>query len=140
MTLLAVGNGLLFAYVPVKLSADGFAPWIAASAVTALAAGGFAGCLVTGRLVRRVGHARVFACMTACVILSVLALCLGTFPLVWVGARALYGMAAAGLFVVTQSWLNDVCENEWRGRIIGIFYMSYVIALGFGLSAYYFLK
>ena len=80
MGLLAIGNGLLFAFVPVKLASAGFAPWVAAAAVTAMAGGGFAGCLLTGRLVRRVGHARVFACMAAGIILSVLALCLGTIP------------------------------------------------------------
>ena len=33
MGLLAIGNGLLFAFVPVKLASAGFAPWVAAAAV-----------------------------------------------------------------------------------------------------------
>lgn len=132
MGLLAIGNGLLFAFVPVKLAAEGFPPWVAASIVTALAAGAFAGCLTTGPLIRRVGHARVFACMAAGVILSVLALCVGTVPLLWIGARALYGAASAGIFIVAQSWLNDVSENEWRGKVVAIFYMTYVMGLGLG--------
>ena len=52
--------------------------------------------------------------------------------MLWIGARALYGMAAVGLFIVTQSWLNDACENEWRGKVIGLFYMTYVIGIGVG--------
>ncbi|MXX16573.1 MAG: MFS transporter, partial [Gammaproteobacteria bacterium] len=28
MTLLAVGNGLLFAYIPVQLSESGYPPWM----------------------------------------------------------------------------------------------------------------
>ena len=39
MGLMAIGNGLLFAYVPVKLAAEGFAPWIAGAIITAMAAG-----------------------------------------------------------------------------------------------------
>ena len=35
MGLLAVGNGLIFAYVPVKLAAEGFAPWVAGAIITA---------------------------------------------------------------------------------------------------------
>ena len=132
MGLLAIGNGLLFAYVPIKLAAAGFEPWVAAAAVTAMAGGGFVGCLLTGQLVRRVGHARVFACMAAGIILSVLALCLGTIPVLWIVSRALYGLSSVGLFIVTQSWLNDACENEWRGKVIGIFYMTYVIGVGCG--------
>ena len=132
MGLLAVGNGLMFAYVPVKLAAEGFAPWVAGSVITAVAAGGFGGCLLTGPLVRRVGHARVFATLAALVNLSVLAIALGTEPLLWIASRALYGFSAAGLFIVSQSWLNDACENEWRGKVIAVFYMTYVLAIGAG--------
>ena len=78
MGLLAIGNGLLFAFIPVQLSEKGFPPWVAGAVVTALAAGGLVACLVTGLVVRRVSHARAFATMTACVILSVLMISLGT--------------------------------------------------------------
>ncbi len=132
MGLLAIGNGLLFAFVPIKLAAEGFEPWVAGSIVTALAAGGFVGCLITGKLVQRVGHARVFAMLIALVILSILAIAVGTIPVLWVAARALYGLAAAGLFIVTQSWLNHACDNAWRGKVIAIFYMTYVVSIGVG--------
>ena len=132
MALLAIGNGLLFTYVPIKLAADGYEPWIAGAIITSMAAGSFVGCLVTGHLVRRVGHARVFASLAATINLSVLIIALGTDPVLWVVSRGLYGFAAAGLFVVSQSWLNDACENEWRGRVIAVFYMTYVIGIGVG--------
>jgi MFS family permease len=132
MGLLAVGNGLLFAYIPVKLAEAGFPPWVAGAAVTAMAAGGLVACLVTGLGVRRVGHARAFGAMTACVILSVLLISLGTLPVVWIVARALYGFAATGLFIISQSWLNDACANQWRGKVIAIFYMVYVLCIGVG--------
>lgn len=132
MALLAIGNGLLFAYVPVKLAAEGFAPWVAGAIITAMAAGGIAGCILTGRLVQRVGHARAFATLAAIIILSILAIAIKTDPRLWVLSRGLYGFAAAGLFIVSQSWLNDACENEWRGKVIAIFYMTYVVCIGAG--------
>ncbi len=132
MALLAVGNGLLFTYVPIKLAADGFAPWVAGAIITAMAFGSLIGCLAAGRLVGRVGHARVFASLAAVVNLSVLIIALGTNPVLWVLSRGLYGFAAAGLFVVSQSWLNDASPNEWRGKVIATFYMSYVICIGVG--------
>lgn len=132
MGLLAIGNGLLFGFIPVRLSEQGFPPWVAGAVVAAMAAGGLVGCLVTGLVVRRVSHARAFATMTACVILSVLMISLGTYPIIWIVARALYGFAAAGLFIVSQSWLNDTCVNEWRGKVIALFYMVYVISIGGG--------
>jgi MFS family permease len=132
MGLVALGNGLLFAYIPVKLAAEGFAPWVAGAILTALAGGGLAGCLLTGPLVQRVGHARVFASLGAALILSVLGIALDTLPLLWIASRALYGLAMSGLFIVSQSWLNDACENAWRGRVIAIFYMTYVLCIGAG--------
>ncbi len=44
MGLLGIGNGLLFAYVPVKLAVEGFEPWVAGSVVTGLTAGGLCAC------------------------------------------------------------------------------------------------
>lgn len=132
MGLLAAGNGVLFAYIPLKLAFEGFAPWVAGTMITALAAGGIGGCLLTGALVRGVGHARVFAAMVALVILGVLVIALGTQPLAWIFARGIYGFAMTSVFIVSQSWLNDACENAWRGRVIAIFYMTYVMAIGAG--------
>ena len=60
MALVAIGNGLMFAYIPVSLGADGYPPTWAGSILTGLSAGGIAGCLLTAPLVRRVGHARAF--------------------------------------------------------------------------------
>jgi MFS family permease len=132
MGLIAIGSGLLYAYVPVKLAQEGFAPSVAGIIITATAAGSFLGCLVTTGLVRRVGHARVFAVMAAAIIIGALTLTLGTQPPVWIGARALYGLASSGLFIVAQSWLNDSCENEWRGRVIAVFYMTFIVCIGAG--------
>jgi MFS family permease len=132
MGMIAVGNGLLFAYIPVKLASEGFAPWVAGTMITAMAAGGFGGCLLTGILVQRVGHARAFAALAAAINLSALIIAIGTDPILWIFSRAIYGFAAAGLFIVSQSWLNDACENEWRGKIIAVFYMTYVVAIGAG--------
>ena len=87
---------------------------------------------MAGKLVQRVGHARVFMVLTAAIILSVLTIALGPEPVLWIAARALYGFSAAGLFIVSQSWLNDASENRWRGRVIAIFYMTYVLGVGAG--------
>ena len=132
MGLMATGNGVMFAYIPLKLAFEGFAPWVAGTMLTALAAGGIGGCLMAGVLVRRVGHARVFAALVALVILSVIVISLKTEPVTWILARALYGFAMTGLFIISQSWLNDASENAWRGRVIAVFYMTYVFAIGAG--------
>ena len=132
MTLVAIGNGLLFAFVPVRLGASGFAPTWAGGILTGLSAGGLIGCLLTGRIVRRVGHARAFMTYSALIILSNVAVSAGTYPVLWIAARALYGFAICGLFIVAQSWLNDAVGNSIRGRVMAAFYICYVVGLGLG--------
>ncbi len=132
MALIAVGNGLMFAFIPLRLAADGFEPAWAGAMITALSAGGIAGCFLTGHLVARAGHARVFMTLSALIILSNVILGLATVPLSWAAGRFMYGFAISGLFIVAQSWLNDVVGNEIRGRVMAIFYVAYVIGIGSG--------
>jgi len=140
MGLLALGSGMLYAFIPIKLAQDAFAPWVAGSILTAMSGGSLVGCLITGLMVRRVGHARAFAALTALVILSAVLLSTGTDPMIWIVARILYGIGAAGLFIVSQSWLNDACENEWRGKVIATFYLVYIVSTGIGALVLRFLS
>lgn len=132
MTLVAIGNGLLFSLVPVRLGAEGLPPTWAGAILTGLSAGGIAGCLLTGGVVRRVGHARAFMTFSALIILSNAAISAGTYPVFWIAARALYGFAISGIFIVAQSWLNDAVPNAVRGRIMAAFYICYIVGLGTG--------
>lgn len=135
MGLVAVGNGLMFAFIPLRLAAEGYPPTWAGSILTSLSAGGMAGCFLTGWMVRRVGHARVFMTFSAIIILSNAAIGMDVDPVLWLAARALYGFAVSGLFIVAQSWLNDVVENAIRGRVTAIFYVTYVVGIGCGSFA-----
>jgi MFS family permease len=132
MACAAVGNGLMFAYIPVRLGVSGFDPTWAGLILTGLSAGGIAGCLLTGLLVRRVGHARAFMIFSALIVLSNASIGAGVHPVLWIAARALYGFAICGMFIVGQSWLNDAVANSVRGRVMAIFYVSYIVGLGVG--------
>jgi MFS family permease len=132
LALVAVGNGLMFAYIPVRLGAEGFAPTWAGGILTGLSAGGIAGCLLTGGVVRRIGHARAYMVMSALIVLSNAGVAAGPHPVLWMAARALYGFAICAMFIVAQSWLNDAVGNSIRGRVMAIFYVSYVVGMGIG--------
>jgi len=132
MALVAVGNGLMFAYIPVRLGEEGFAPTWAGGILTGLSAGGIAGCLLTGAIVRRIGHARAYMVLSALIVLSNAGLAAGAHPVLWIAARALYGFAICAMFIVAQSWLNDAVGNSIRGRVMAVFYVSYVVGMGMG--------
>lgn len=132
MMLIGGSSGLGFAYIPIKLSAHGFEPWVANAMMPALSLGGLLGCLVTGFMLRLSGHARVFMTLYATIILSFLLVMVTENPAIWVAARFLYGFGINGAFIVMQSWLHDACNDENRGRVVTAFYVSYVVSLGFG--------
>jgi MFS family permease len=132
MTLAAIGSGIMFAYVPFMLTHSDAPSWAAGGAVTAVAFGGLVGCVVGGPLIRRVGHARLFACSMAMVILAAVMIAADLPPFWWIFARAVYGAAANVNFIIAQSWLNHAASNEWRGRAMSFFYMAYVLGLGCG--------
>ncbi|MFN7009039.1 MAG: MFS transporter [Allorhizobium sp.] len=136
MTAVALGNGVMSAYVPFVLARSESASWAAGGAVTAVAFGGLLGCVVAGPLIRRVGHARLFAASMALVILGALLIALGVNPILWILGRLLYGAAGNTNFIIAQSWLNHAASNEWRGKAMSFFYMAYVIGLGAGAYAF----
>ena len=132
MTFVAIGNGVMLAYVPYALTHSGAPHWTAGAAVTAIAFGGLIGCVIGGPVIRRVGHARAFSCSLALVIAGACLVALGTHPLVWVLARGIYGVAGNANFIISQSWLNHASDNRWRGKAMSFFYMAYILGLGFG--------
>lgn len=132
MTSVAIGNGIMFTYVPFVLTRSDAPGWVAGASVTAVAFGGLLGCVLAGPIIRRVGHARAFSCSLAIVILSALLVSLGVHPIIWVLARGLYGIAGNTNFIITQSWLNHAAANSWRGRAMSLFYMAYILGIGLG--------
>jgi len=123
---------MMAAYIPVRLGISGYDPTWAGLIVTGLSAGGVAGALFTGLIVRRVGHARAFMIFCALIVLSNALIGAGVDPRVWIAARVLYGFAICGMFIVGQSWLNDAVSNDIRGRVMAVFYVSYIVGLGIG--------
>ena len=132
MTFVAIGNGLMLAYVPYVLSRADAPSWTPGAAVTAIAFGGLIGCVIAGPVIRRVGHARAFSCSMALVIIAAFLVALGVNPVLWILARGLYGVAGNSNFIIAQSWLNHASDNRWRGKAMSFFYMAYVLGLGAG--------
>ena len=132
MALVALGNGLVHTFVPLRLAHEGYSGSEAGIILTCLTAGGVVACLITGSVVRRVGHIRAFAVFAALILLSVLALTVSTHLVLWGVARAVHGLAITSLFIVSQSWMNDATENDWRGRVMSAFYLTYILFIGAG--------
>jgi len=118
-----VGNGLLGTLIPVRAHLEGMSTLAIGVIGSAYFAGFVLGCFTGPRWLTRVGHIRTFAVSAGIAAAATLAQSLLISVLVWVLARALFGFAAANMYMALESWLNDRARNETRGRIFAS-YMS----------------
>ena len=132
VSILLTGQGLQGTLLPVRATIEQF-PTISIGVMGALYFLGFtAGCLRGGELVRRVGHVRVFAAMTA--LASAVPLLHGLFPNPWSWGffRMVTGFCFAVLYVVIESWLNESATNENRGTIFSAYTVITLTVMAFG--------
>jgi len=130
--ILLAGGGLLSTLVAVRANMEGF-PLPAIGAMTSAYYAGFiAGCFYTPVLVKRVGHVRVFAALSALTAAGTLIHVLAINIPVWVVLRGVIGFAFAGLYVLIESWINEAAPNEQRGQVLSIYRMVDLAAVTAG--------
>ena len=135
IALLMAGNGLQGSLLGVRSEAEGFSI-VAIGIVMACYFGGFfVGGLYAQRLISQVGHIRVFAALASSASGAALLHSLFISPLSWGLMRFVTGMCMAGLYVVAESWLNDMATNATRGRLLSM----YMVATMGGMTAGQFL-
>ena len=83
--------------------------------------GYFVGANMVPNLVSKVGHIRVFAAFASMASLSILIHAIFVNPTIWTLARFLTGFSLIGVYIVTESWLNDRATNRNRGGVLSIY-------------------
>ena len=123
VSILLTGQGLQGTLLPVRASLEHFSTIAIGTMGAAYFFGFTVGCLKGGELLRRVGHVRVFLAMSALASASPLLHGLIIQPVVWGALRMLTGFCFAVLYVVIESWLNELSDNENRGVIFSTYAM-----------------
>ncbi len=90
------------------------------------------GSLSAPKLVRNVGHIRVFAALASLASVAVLCHVLLVDAPSWIVMRIVTGFSYAGLYVVAESWLNDRSTNETRGQMLSIYMVVVLGGMGAG--------
>jgi MFS family permease len=83
------------------------------------------------KLIKNVGHIRVFAAFASLGSISILLHWVIVHPIAWLLFRMITGFSFAAIYIVCESWLNDRADNQSRGQLIGF----YMIVLYFSTSA-----
>lgn len=127
---LQVGTGLFGTFIAVRMDLEGFAKLTIGGVGSAYFAGFILGAVLAQVPVRRVGHIRSFAALAAVMCATTLIFALVVQPAAWVIFRFAHGLALSGLFVITESWLNERADNRTRGGIFSLYMIANYAALG----------
>jgi MFS family permease len=122
-SLYIAGNGLVGVLIPVRAHLDGFSNLSLGIIGSFYFAGFVAGCFAGPQLLARVGHSRSFAVGAGISAATILLQSMFVSELVWILLRGAFGVAAACIYMVIESWLNDRASNENRGRIFSAYLM-----------------
>jgi MFS family permease len=131
VSLIMLGNGLQGSLLGIRAVQEGFSTSATGIVMSGYFAGFLFGSLMTPRLVKSVGHVRVFAALASLASTAVLLHVVFINPANWTAMRLLTGFSYAGLYVVAESWINDRATKETRAQLLA-FYM--IIVLG-GMAA-----
>jgi MFS family permease len=129
VVLIMLGNGMHFTLIGLRGDLEGFS----AAELAVVTSGDFMGFLsgarLTPRLIRRVGHVRVFAALGSFMSAGLISFPLVTEPWVWTILRLVVGFCMSGIYVAAESWLNNAATNETRGKVLS----AYMIAQTLGI-------
>ncbi|MDR5866048.1 MFS transporter [Halomonas koreensis] len=130
--LLMLGNGLQGSLLGVRAAEEAFGNTVTGLVMSAYFVGFLAGSTLAPRQLRQVGHVRVFAALASITSVAILVHVLFIDPWVWAAMRLVTGFAYAGLYVVTESWLNGHAGNRLRGRLLAFYMVISYLGMGGG--------
>lgn len=119
--LLMMGNSLQGTLVGVRAEIEGFDPQIFGFVSSAYFAGLMIGARMTPILLKRVGHVRVFAALASLISAAFIIYAAVVDPITWLLCRLVIGVGFAGIYIVSESWINDLSDNENRGSALGVY-------------------
>lgn len=132
MGMLMLGNGMQGTLLGLRASDEGFSGTVTGLVMSGYFVGFLAGAYLTPKIVERAGHVRVFAALASIASVAILVHAMFVTPPVWGLMRILTGFAYSGLYIVTESWLNDRATNETRGSLLSVYLMITFVAMGGG--------
>lgn len=133
--LLMVGNGIQGTLLGIRGNLEGFSTYQLSYVMAAYFLGFLFGSWAAPKMIRQVGHVRVFAALGS--FISAILVIYPVYPdwMVWTGLRVLAGFCFSGIYITAESWINNTASNETRGQALS----AYMIVQMLGIIASQFL-
>lgn len=131
-TIYTVVQGLTYPLLALRLNERGTAEWMVGVNAAMMPAGMLAAAAIAPRLVGMIGLYRT--CILSLSGVCILLLALGVLDnyWAWIPLRFLTGALLSCIFVVTDTWVNHLVDDRYRGRTLGIY--SMLLSIGFAVG------
>lgn len=130
--ILLTGGGLLGTLLSVRMGVEAFPTQVIGVVMACYSVGFVLATLVLPRIISKVGHIRTFAMLGGLAAGSTVLYPVLVHPLPWGFMRGVFGFCVAGLYMVTESWLNDRTPRESRGQVLAFYSITTYAAMGGG--------
>jgi MFS family permease len=127
--LLLLGNGVQGTLLGVRGAAEGFSTTALSIIMSAYFIGFLGGSRLTPHLIRRVGHVRVFAALASFISAALILFAALPDQISWFVLRIIVGFCYSGVYVVSESWLNDSANNETRGQSLSVYMIVQMLGI-----------
>ena len=125
-----LGAGLQGTLLGLRATLEGFPTPITGIIMSCYYVGYLLGTSAAPRMIRQIGHIRVFAALAALASATILVQAAFVQSFIWAVMRFSTGVCLAGIYVVAESWLNDRASKTNRGRLLAIYMLVLYVGLG----------
>jgi MFS family permease len=132
ISFLLLGNGLQMTLLGVRAQIEDFSTVITGFLTSAYFIGYIIGALTIPRMVEIVGHIRVFVALASASSIATILHVAWIDPYFWALLRIITGFCLVGLYLVTESWLNEAATNENRGTVFSSYMVVNLASVGLG--------
>ncbi|QOL79822.1 MFS transporter [Pseudooceanicola spongiae] len=129
LMLLMLGNGLQGTLLGVRGEIEGFSTFQMSLVMSTYFAGFLGGSRLAPGMIRRVGHVRVFAALASFISAVLILYPAYANPYAWMVERLIIGFCFSGVYVTTESWLNNAATNETRGQSLALYSIVQVLGI-----------
>lgn len=120
--------GVTLPLVSLRLESWGYGNFAIGVMAATPALGVLLGASLTGRLAAHFGTTRLMqACLLAAA-LSVGLLALLQHYALWLLLRLMIGVALTMVFILGESWINQLVDDAWRGRLVALYGTGYALS------------
>lgn len=130
--ILLFGVGLQGTLIALRAGVEGFPVDVTGIVMAAYFIGYAIGTRICPYLIRQFGHIRTYAILATIASAVAVAYPLMPTPFAWFVLRVITGISIVGLFIVIESWLNEIAPSESRGRFFAVYMLITLLAMALG--------